>query len=121
MNWTAHYNDGTTLNQYNGDNENRYQDIDRSKLTCFVLSNDEKLLFAVHLQPDQRLIYRKRVEKKAGLPDTVIYLAGWQQTVNGQNIQSIAYVTEGGQIHLAGEFKEDHPWFYSPELLPFET
>jgi hypothetical protein len=121
MKWIAHYNDGTTLAQYNEDgSENRYQDINRDKLIAFTLWNDNKLSLALHLQPGQRLIYRKRVEKKSGEPDIMVYLAGWQQTVNGENVQSIAYVTQGGEIHLAGAFKEDHPWFYSPEFLDFE-
>jgi hypothetical protein len=121
MNWTAHYKDGAKFKQYNEDgSENKYQDIKREELIAFSLSEDNKLILAIHLEQNQRLIYRKRIHKTPGQPDVAITFAGWQMTVNGKNIQSIAYINLDGSIHMAGEWKNDHPWFYEPELLPFE-
>jgi hypothetical protein len=122
MQWIAIYKDGTDLKQYNEDgSENRYQDIDRTKLDSFVLYQDiAKPLLWIHLETDQRLIYRRRVEKRMDGTETVVYLAGWQQTVKGQNVQSISYIAPDGSIHQAGAFKEDHPWFYPVEPVPCE-
>lgn len=49
------------------------------------------------------------------------HLVGWRRNINGETIQSIAYVFENGQIEMAGRFDEKHPWFYSPKLRPFEV
>lgn len=119
--WTAEYSDGTVFPQYENGKEHAYKDIDRTKLMAFALYTKEgHHIITIHLSPDQRLIYRRRVQKTPGQEDIACYLAGWQETVNGRNVQSIVYVFENGQIHMAGEWDESHPWFYSPELLMFE-
>ncbi len=151
MQWVAYYDDGTHLRQYKDDgSENKYADIDRSKLASFALydggaivNRDDYLklrndvaitpgadpgvyelatrkLLHLHLEPGQRLIYRRRVEQTVGGPATVCYMIGWQQTIIGENIQSIAYVFENGTIELAGKWREDHPWFYSVQAVPSE-
>jgi len=115
MKWLARYNDKTELHQVNDDgSENRYVDINRAKLESFALYSDEgRHLFELHLDQGQRFIYRKRVEQRTGESPFAVYMVGWQKTVNGVNVQSIAYVTESGQVHMAGAWREDHPWFYS--------
>ncbi len=123
MQWVAYYNDGTHLCQYDDDGtENKYADIDRSKLDSFALYDRPatRKLFHLHIEPGQRLIYRRRVEKIVGGPEQVCYMIGWQQTVGEQNIQSIAYVFEDGTIELAGRWRDDHSWFYSIQTVPSE-
>ena len=169
MQWVAYYDDGTHLRQYKDDgSENKYADIDRSKLASFALydggaivNRDDYLklrndvaitpgadpgvyelatrkLLHLHLEPGQRLIYRRRVERTVGSEaPTVCYMIGWQQTLwdksdcdpeaDGRhilwhpiNVQSIAYVFENGTIELAGKWREDHPWFYSVQYVPNE-
>lgn len=122
MKWEARYTDGTTLPQYHEDGrENRYADIDRARLASFaVLSDDgQRLIFEMHLDPRARLIFRRRVEQGPG-HRMVVHMIGWQRTVGGENVQSIAYITECGEIHMAGAWREDHPWFYPAQPVPCE-
>lgn len=122
MDWVARYNDGTSLSQYNEDgSENSYFDIDRRKLSSFELTNSAGgFLLCLHLDPDQRLIFRRRVMKRSGYADVVVYLVGWQMSLGGRNVQSISYLTEKGEIHVAGAWRDDHPWFYSIQPVPCE-
>lgn len=118
MQWVAYYSDGSSLPQYNADgSENKYQDIDRSRLESFALWQDSTKVFHLHIEPGQRLIYRRRVEMPQG---TSVYLVGWQQTVGTENIQSIAYVFPNGSVELAGRWREGHPWFYSIKAVAGE-
>lgn len=39
--------------------------------------------------------------------DKVILVCGWQETVNGKNVQALVYIFPSGRIELGGEFKED--------------
>jgi hypothetical protein len=127
--WVAQYSDGTVVNQYGGDGtEISYEKLDRGRIAAFALWDFEtkKSILTLHLEPGQKLIYRRRVEmKQVGDQEAAIsevcYLVGWRRTVAGECIQSIAYVFEkSGRIELAGRFDAKHPWFYSPVLRPFE-
>lgn len=122
MPWVARYNDGTELTQFNADgSEHRYTDIDRSKLVSFALYDaDGGKILEVHLEPGQRLIYRRRVETRDGTPLKVVYIVGWQQTIAGQNVQSICYVFPD-HVEVAGRWRNDHPWFYSVQYYPEEV
>lgn len=122
MKWEARYNDNTSLPQYNPDgSENKYKDIDRARLASFaVLADDGRLVFEMHLDPRARLIFRRRVEQSAGGNRMVVHMVGWQRTVGGENVQSIAYITECGEIHMAGAWRDDHPWFYPAQSVPCE-
>jgi len=119
--WKAVYNDGTVLSQFNEDgSENKYLDIDRSKIAFFELFAGTKLIFRLHLEEGRRLICRRRVELNIMTGKTEsIFLVGWQQTVNGSNIQDIAYIFPDGHVELAGKWKE-HRIFCEPVLLECE-
>jgi hypothetical protein len=123
LRWEAHYNDGTVLPQERAEGgENRYADIDRDRLASLVLVRpDGTAALSLHLDAGQRLIFRRRVEQQAGGAEQIVYLVGWQQTINGTNVQSIAYLTATGETHLAGRWREDHPWFYPAQAVPCET
>ena len=122
LQWKAFYNDQSSLPQFNADgSENKYADIDRSKLEAFAFFKDDALVFALYLEPGQRLIFRRRVEQPAGGESTVVYMAGWQQTIEGRNVQSIAYIFPSGAVHMAGPWRENHPWFYSIQPVPCEV
>jgi hypothetical protein len=128
MQWVARYNDETSLPQYNGDgSENKYSDIDRRKLVSFTLTEqveDKNIhVLSLHLEPTQRLVYRRRVEMVPGEEPVVIYLVGWQQTIqdgspDGRNIQSIGCVFPDLHIEWFGEFRDNHRWFYP--VQPFD-
>jgi len=120
--WEAIYSDGTTLPQYNEKGEaNGYENIDSTKLKAFAIYTwitdpfaefitEKNLVFRLHLEPGQRLIYlrrglidfNKRTEK---VTDKRYFLmVGWQQQINGKNTQSISYLYDDGHIEQAGIF-----------------
>jgi len=39
--------------------------------------------------------------------DKVLIVVGWQETINGKNVQAINYVYPSGMIELGGEWKKD--------------
>lgn len=117
MSWTAYYANGTQLDQYPDDGStNTYNDIDREKLVKFSLSVFDKT-FTVAIEDGRRLIYRKRVMKNPGKPDTVIHLLGWQKTVKGENIQSIMFISPD-EVISAGRWKGG--LFFEPNLYEFK-
>lgn len=123
LEWIAIYKDSSVLTQFNEDGtENLYLDINRNKLSEFRLHRpDGELVFSLKLDPDQRLVFRRRnFLTEAG--DKVTWnILGWQQTINGKNIQSINYINdEGLPIIAAGKFNEDHPLYRSIELIEVE-
>ena len=103
--WRAYYNDGTFLDQGSqvGDKKD-YGAIDRTKLIAFEILDEKKRVYMVHLLPGQRLIYRMRVSRDFYNSDIqfTIWLVGWQQTINGKNIQSIAHIFPDGHVESAG-------------------
>lgn len=102
LKWKAHYHNGETLSQYNEDgSENGYHDIDRSRLSHFVLYENEKAVFSVRLHKGQRLIYRRRsFIQGTGNLVAVVYLVGWQMTHKGKNIKAINYIHGDGTVEL---------------------
>jgi hypothetical protein len=117
--WLAHYSD-ESLPQYNEDgSENKYADIDRSRLTAFSLVRDGNILARIHISPDKRLIYRRRIELRPGGEKTILHLAGWQKTVNGENVQSIVCAFEHlNTIEVIDGWRDG--WFDTPAFLDFE-
>jgi hypothetical protein len=119
MIWIAHYSDGTDFPQFNKDEtENRYADIDRARLTSFSLTNGPLQAFELHLQPGQTLIFRRRIQHRIGAEPFTVYVVGWRRVDTGE--QSLCFVTENGEVNVAGSPREGHPWFYPVELLPEE-
>jgi hypothetical protein len=39
--------------------------------------------------------------------DKTMIVCGWQETVNGKNVQALCYIYPNGMIELGGEFKDD--------------
>ena len=122
-NWVSVYNDNTRLPQFNEDgSENKYQDIDRGKLSSFEFYKDGKLVLVCDIAPGARLIYRKRVEQSSGSStQRCLYLIGWQKTVNNVNSQSIAVVSEDiDTILFIDGWRENSCWLYPIQELPEE-
>lgn len=120
--WVAKYKDGSIIGQYNDQFiEQSTDDLpDRENISVFMMfeANKAKKILSIYFDEGQRLIYRRRVILKTGYTNpTVYYLVGWQQTVNGVNIQSISYINEQtGEIEIAGKFRDDHPIFKPVQL-----
>jgi hypothetical protein len=123
--WHAIYDDETELPQYGEDGEeNPFGAIERNKLAEFHMVDREtgEPVFSMTLDDGQRLIYRRRVSMSGntGEVNWVVYLVGWQQTVNGKNVQSLNWIFPNGRIVNTGKFNEHHPIFYNVVLMPFE-
>jgi len=151
MQWKAFYSDGSTLDQYGINGKSGYENIDRSKLIAFaiidktwvpdrnllipLMNSDykifsetawhvpvERIIFRMHLEPGQRLIYRLLGAKKLFArtltqvaPDEHYIMVGWQQKIGDKNVQSITYITPDGRIEQTGKFLGG-----APNLLPGE-
>jgi hypothetical protein len=113
FNWKSIYTDGSSLSQYNDKGEkNGYENIDRTKLKAFAIFDDDKLLFKLHLEPGQRLIYRRRNfinPLDTGADADFFYMIGWQQKIGNINTQSINYVYPDGHIEQAGIWAGGEP------------
>ena len=119
--WRAIYSDGKSLLQFNPDgSENKYFDIDRIKLTQFVLYRYGKPAVVIHLNGAKKLIYRmRRAMNNRGNSETV-YLAGWQENQNGRNIQMIMFLFQDNHIEIVDRFHKDHEWFYGIQFIADE-
>ena len=124
--WKAIYNDGESLSQYNEKKgtENKYTDIDRSRLIQFVLLAEDNPKIVIHLDENKKLIYRRRVAvafsgANAGKQETV-HLVGWQEKKQGINTQMICFLFEDGHVEIVDRFYENHPWFYAVIFLSEE-
>ena len=107
-----------------------YDNLKREGLTAFQVSVGKSILFTLHLEEGQKLIYRARRAVTPGVSEEKevqpqIYMVGWKQKVGGKDVQSITYICDwpgrGFQIHQAGKFNEKHAWFYPPNLKIFEA
>jgi hypothetical protein len=116
LNWKATYIDGSELNQFENGREITYYKIDQNRLKFFDLIDGEKTVLRLHIFGGRKLIYRRRVmiHQQSGEQE-VLYLVGWQKNINGENVQSIAYVHEdGGTILISGSFNELPEPYSSP-------
>lgn len=120
--WIAAYRDGTTISHINDGKEVSADAIDRERVQTFMLFNilTKKAILTLHLDQEQKFIYRRRTEISPNRQPIVCHLVGWRKTINNECVQSIAYCFEDDRIELAGKFREDHPWFYSPKLRATE-
>ena len=118
----AAYQDGTTVSYIQNGLPVSADIIDRDSVQTFMLfdTNLKKAIITMHIDPGQKLIYRRRTEIHPGKDPIICHLVGWRKTVGSECMQSIAYCFEDGRIEMAGKFKEGHPWFYSPKLRPSE-
>jgi glycerophosphoryl diester phosphodiesterase len=121
ISWKAIYDGGESLSQFNLDGrENKYTDIDRKKITQFVLYRDKTPVVVIHLGGKKRLIYRMRRALDNHGNQEAVYLAGWQEKRNGTNIQSIVFLFEDGHVEILDRFYEKNLWFYAINFLPDE-
>lgn len=125
ISWFAEYEGGKRFPAIGPDGKERSYDHlenrDAIRVFCLFEVESKNPVFTLHLDPGQKLIYRRRVFKPVGGKDQVFFLVGWRRTINGESIQSIAYVhEETGYVQMAGKFRENHSLFDSPVLREFE-
>ena len=110
LSWEAVYNDGTNYKQFNKDgSENKYTGIDRLRLRRFNVYFGEKIIYAVFLHGNQKLIFRRRslihMTPKTNQEQTeIIVVVGYHElidTLDGQKDRyTINYLNENGFIEL---------------------
>ena len=117
--WVVQYNDGTQRAEKGGLG---YHDIDRGRLSVFALCDEQtmKPIVVLHLSPERKLIYRKRCTVTEAGERHHVYLVGWQQLVNGKNVQVLTALFDDGHIEITDGFTEGHPWFDNVNFLPEE-
>jgi len=80
LQWTARYNDGTSLNQIDTDGTSHaYLDIDRSKLETFILHEGEGTVIknAVIFDGDgEKLVWTRRTRMTLGEEPQVFHIVG---------------------------------------------
>lgn len=113
MEWVAEYEDGSRLRQYDGGRVSKYTDIDRDRLSAFVIVSDGDEVLRMNLGEGQRLICRKRVRKSfTGELLGLVWLVGWQRTVRDEsgeelNVQHIHVISEDGRIETIPRWNEE--------------
>lgn len=112
LTWRANYHDENGrptedgLSQFNSDgSENKYNDIDRLKLSRFDLIKDDKPIYSVYLHAGQRLVYRRRhFVPLAGGERRLVHVIGWIETVytgkGKRDIYAFNYIFEDGTMAL---------------------
>lgn len=111
--------------------KNTYRDIDRNKLTAFILHREGgPPLAVIDFRDDRngdpeigpkRLIWRRRHSVSSSGGRVIVHLAGWQRKIAGRNVQSILYVREdNGAVVMGGQWLEDAPLMHSIVPLEFE-
>ena len=129
--WTAFYDDSTVMNlECRCGFHHVYQDIDRTKLAAFgiykivddPLAEYEvsELIYRVFLEPNQKLVYRRRpnLDIYTGHILSELILVGTTQKVNGTDVQNIAYIdVETCLIQVAGKWIGSTPTLRREEKL----
>jgi hypothetical protein len=102
--WKAKYKNN--INSHSNKNGDKYTDIDRKNLESIEVYLNSKIIHTLLIEKDKRLIMRYRVQQDINNPNksTYIFLIGWQQTINGKNIQEITYIFPDGKKEVSGKW-----------------
>lgn len=117
--WIAYYSDGEELEQYGANKTSNYPDIDRSRLAAFGIKKEDNLIYRVFLEPNQKLIYRRRPsgDFQTGEVTGELILVGTSEKVKGVDVQNIAYVdVSTGLIQMAGKWVGGAPTLRREEV-----
>jgi hypothetical protein len=133
LSWVAYYEDGTTdpMVEPITRREIGSGQVDRGRLLSMLFYGVGGLpWFEQYFDRGQRMIFRRRNILSSGGPAAgqprVVNLLGWQRTAttpdgHATNVQHVAYAIAARSIVMAGAFREDHPWFYSPVFAPVDA
>ncbi len=129
IHWVVQYNDGTQHDSDESGEGFKYQDIDRDNLSQFRMMDGNRVVAVLHLTPERKLIYRKRVAVNVMTNNKVaVFLFGWQETIEfdtgpyvaKKSAQTLCALFEDGHIEVVNGFKENHPWFGKINFRPEE-
>jgi len=127
--WVAIYKDKKCLPQFDFETgrENKFSKINHSRLESvallpFTTELSHKIVsvptevrflptYRVQLNDKKRLILLRRniikfkmaAKVPKALERKIVYLLGWQQTVNGRNVKAVMFIHEDGRVVLRNE------------------
>lgn len=104
--WVAHYDDETTLAEYDQTGEHGFADVDQSKLVAFRLIPHREGLPSPVLKvtADIRPIFFRRrtitIDPVSGreVGRSCVHCLGWQTTAHGKNVASYTFFFEDGSV-----------------------
>jgi hypothetical protein len=109
--WTAHYDDGTTVEEYGPDGDHGFADVDLSRVRIFELDpvdpSSGRSSFGVLIDPSKNqrpIFFRRRASSwaNAGGPgETMMTCIGRQETVEGKNASTYVFFDDAGHVLIA--------------------
>lgn len=115
ISWLAELRNGVVIPQFDCNGQAQSSDnIDRSQIKTFSLFDDDRRVLSIHLDHDDKLIYRRRVEQKETGETQAVYIVGCS------NKGYYSFLFEDGRVEIINSFVETDPWFYSPTFREFE-
>ena len=72
------------------------ENIDRTRIISFLLVDKGKVVDRIQLNPDRKLVYRRRVLLDTNGNMVVVYLAGW----NDKSKITLNYIYPDGHIEM---------------------
>ena len=111
LTWKAVYANDSFLTQFEKDGkENKYPDIDRTKLIAFELYKDETLIFKMDLEKDMKLVCRRRTAKRNDGKIEVVYIVGWHRLIEGKGEKKIAFIFGDGRVEFKSDWEDNNEW-----------
>lgn len=102
--WRATYADGSRLSQFENGEEQLFGAVDHERLVdmSWVPHEPSKPTYTLKLAPWQRLILLRRHQVSGGV-DAVLFILGWQATINGRNYRSVILIHPDGSVEMTEE------------------
>lgn len=94
-----------------------------------ILDLVDEPVFTMHLEPEERLIYRGRVSTASVFGDEIavrrgprLILVGARKSVGSHAVQRLVWIFESNsELHFTDRFKDRDSWFYSPVFRHYEV
>jgi len=130
--WVAVHADGSVTPQATPTGGRSFNTISRDKLQAVMLvDRGRRVRLVQYFEPGQRAIYRRRCSLSVGMgaaavrKPEIIHKLGWEQDVEGEMVNSMAYFGEqlvgGGHVRLnIGSYASSHPLFVRSDLTDYE-
>lgn len=109
--WRVFYDDGSVLNEVEGETLHYFRDIDLGRVAGFLLVPTLQGLpqFGMQLDNSKRLIFLRRRSITVNLASgeesvrATWHILGWQSTVEGKNVKFLQYVNQNGNSFLTDD------------------
>lgn len=112
--WRATYLDGSVAET------GSYDKIDRENLKWFEVLCDGNSRLKIHIQPHEKLFFRKRNDISPGNNGESRVIVGTRWAKCNKISNMIAICHSNGQVELSSEWMEGQGLFYPPKYRDFE-